>query len=119
MRADRAQCRATARNHRHDVDLRTERLVTYLNAGFGVSVNVVFFRHYGDEGRGGLARTWLIDEVITAARSAGTSRGRKPGGVERPARTLTAPSARSRPFATRATPANTGSSWPAAGCGSA
>ena len=33
----------------NDVDPATERIVTYLNDGFGVPVNVVFFRYFGDE----------------------------------------------------------------------
>jgi hypothetical protein len=57
-----------------DVDPATERIVTYLNSGFGVPINVVFFRYFSDEGREYLARTWLLDE---AAVSAGSGNGRR------------------------------------------
>jgi hypothetical protein len=51
-----------------DVDPATERIVTYLNAGFAVPVNVVFFRYFSDSGREYLARTWLLDEASTVSR---------------------------------------------------
>lgn len=63
----------------NDVDPATERIVTYLNDGFGVPVNVVFFRYFGDEGREYLARTWLLDEATTPADS-----GNKRGGSREP-----------------------------------
>ena len=63
----------------NDVDPATERIVTYLNDGFGVPVNVVFFRYFGDEGREYLARTWLLDEATTPAAS-----GDKRGGSREP-----------------------------------
>jgi hypothetical protein len=53
-----------------EVDAATERIVTYLNTGFGVPVNVVFFRYYIDDGREYLARTWLVDETTAPARAA-------------------------------------------------
>ena len=43
-------------------DSATERIVTYLNTGFGVPINVVFFRYYVDDGREYLARTWLVGD---------------------------------------------------------
>lgn len=52
-----------------EVDAATERIIEYLNTGFGVPVNVVFFRYYEDEDRAYLARTWLLD----SARDAGTT----------------------------------------------
>ncbi len=58
-----------------DVDPATERIVTYLNSGFGVPVNVVFFRYFADEGREYLARTWLLDEAAVPASSAKDRRG--------------------------------------------
>jgi hypothetical protein len=59
-----------------DVDPATERIVTYLNSGFGVPVNVVFFRYFSDEGREYLARTWLLDEAAVPASSGKGGRGR-------------------------------------------
>jgi hypothetical protein len=55
-----------------DVDPATERIVSYLNSGFGVPVNVVFFRYFEDDGREYLARTWLIDEATAGGRPART-----------------------------------------------
>ena len=52
--------------------------MTYLNAGFGVPVNVVVFRYYADGDREYLARTWLLDESVTASRH-----GTKTGGRNR------------------------------------
>jgi hypothetical protein len=48
-----------------DVDAATERIITYLNAGFAVPVNVVFFRYFRDDGREYLARTWLLKASAT------------------------------------------------------
>lgn len=44
-----------------EVDPATERIISYLNSGYGVPVNVVFFRYYQDGERAYLARTWLLD----------------------------------------------------------
>ena len=63
----------------NDVDPATERIVTYLNDGFGVPVNVVFFRYFSDEGREYLARTWLLDEAASPVGS-----GDKRGGSREP-----------------------------------
>lgn len=48
------------------VDPATARIVEYL-AGFGVPLNVLFFRYFEDDGREYLARTWLVDEARTPA----------------------------------------------------
>lgn len=48
------------------VDPATERIVRFLNEGFGVPVNVVFFRHFEDRGSSYLARTWLVDETASS-----------------------------------------------------
>jgi hypothetical protein len=58
-----------------EVDAATERIVTYLANEFSVPVNVVFFRHYADDGREYLARTWLIDEAVTSIRPSTAVRG--------------------------------------------
>jgi hypothetical protein len=42
-----------------ELDAGTERIVGYLSS-LGVPVNVVFFRHFVDEGRSYLVRSWLI-----------------------------------------------------------
>ncbi|MGI8929095.1 MAG: endonuclease NucS domain-containing protein [Candidatus Limnocylindrales bacterium] len=44
-----------------ELDASTERIVTYLSAGYGVPINVLFFRYFVDEDRRYLARTWLIE----------------------------------------------------------
>lgn len=54
-----------------EMDAATERIVTYLASGYGVPVNVLFFRYFEDEGRSYLARTWLLDDVEDAAPSPG------------------------------------------------
>ncbi|MEW2553384.1 endonuclease NucS domain-containing protein [Streptomyces zhihengii] len=54
-----------------ELDAATERIVGYLASGFGVPVNVLFFRYFEDEGRSYLARTWLIDDPDTAVPPAG------------------------------------------------
>jgi hypothetical protein len=57
-----------------DLDAATERILQYLNAGFGVPVNVVFFRYYTDGDRQYLARTWLLDEADTVTVAGGGKR---------------------------------------------
>ena len=44
-----------------NVDATTERIVRFLNEDYGVPINVVFFRHFQDNGVSYLARTWLIE----------------------------------------------------------
>jgi hypothetical protein len=62
-----------------ELDPATERIITYLATGFGVPVNVMFFRAFEDDGRSYLARTWLIDEPETATDPTG---GRRTGTRE-------------------------------------
>ncbi|MFF2928074.1 endonuclease NucS domain-containing protein [Streptomyces celluloflavus] len=57
-----------------EIDAATERIVTYLASGYGVPVNVLFFRYFEDEGRSYLARTWLIDDAEAVATPTGTKR---------------------------------------------
>lgn len=60
------------------VDNATERIVRFLNEDFGVPVNVVFFRHFEDNGTSYLARTWLVDqESPTAAYATKHKKGKK------------------------------------------
>lgn len=54
-----------------EMDAATERIVTYLATGYGVPINVLFFRYFVDEGRSYLARTWLLDDVEDSAPSPG------------------------------------------------
>jgi hypothetical protein len=61
------------------VDPATERIVRFLNEAFDVPVNVVFFRHFHDNGASYLARTWLVpQEVEATSRAATKSRTREP-----------------------------------------
>ena len=60
------------------VDAATERIVRFLNEDFGVPINVVFFRHFADNGASYLARTWLVEhEGLTPAGTARTTRKTK------------------------------------------
>lgn len=52
------------------VDPATERIVRFLNEDFGVPINVVFFRHFADNGAVYLARTWLVEQESRAASGA-------------------------------------------------
>ena len=54
-----------------EVDPATERIVDYLT-GYGVPINVMFFRYFEDEGHRYLARTWLVDDA-KSSRTGGTS----------------------------------------------
>jgi hypothetical protein len=69
------------------LDPSSDRIVTYLAERFGVPLNAVFFRHFIDEGREYLARTWLLPpqavEAATQRRSGASGRtylykGRRP-----------------------------------------
>jgi len=60
-----------------EMDDATERMVTYLAAGFGVPINVLFFDYYEDDGRSYLARTWMLDQNTTAAAGRGVGGARK------------------------------------------
>jgi hypothetical protein len=53
-----------------ELDPATERIVEYV-AGFGVPINVVFFRYFADEGREYIARSWLLDPSTVEARAHG------------------------------------------------
>lgn len=49
------------------VDAATERIVRFLNEDYGVPINVVFFRHFTDNGAVYLARTWLVEHESAGA----------------------------------------------------
>ncbi|WP_202977864.1 endonuclease NucS domain-containing protein [Nocardioides daphniae] len=51
------------------VDAATERIVRFLNEGYGIPINVVFFRHFEDGGNRYLARTWLVDHEVQSTKS--------------------------------------------------
>lgn len=57
-----------------ELDPSTERIITYLSGRYGVPINTVFFRYFGDNGSEYLTRSWLIDpqdaEVQTSKSSA-------------------------------------------------
>jgi hypothetical protein len=55
------------------VDNATERIVRFLNEDFDVPINVVFFRHFQDNGASYLARTWLVDQTQQATSSISTT----------------------------------------------
>ena len=44
-----------------DLDPSTERIVTYLQEGYDVDINAVFFRVFEDDGREYLTRAWLSE----------------------------------------------------------
>ncbi|WP_299538249.1 endonuclease NucS domain-containing protein [uncultured Streptomyces sp.] len=60
-----------------EVDAATERIVTYLASGYQVPLNVLFFRHFEEDGRSYLARTWLIDDVEAVAPAGPQGRGKQ------------------------------------------
>ncbi|PII83005.1 hypothetical protein BMH32_10235 [Leucobacter sp. OLJS4] len=59
------------------VDAATERIVRFLNESFAVPINVVFFRHFEDNGAKYLARTWLVENEGQQAPGAATARQTK------------------------------------------
>ena len=44
-----------------ELDPTSDRIVEFLADSFGVPINAVFFRHFRDDDRDYLARTWLLD----------------------------------------------------------
>lgn len=59
------------------VDAATERIVRFLNEGYGIPINVVFFRHFQDSGSTYLARTWLVDHEQQSTRNTGSGKQTK------------------------------------------
>lgn len=58
------------------LDPASDRIVEFLAESYGVPINAVFFRHFSDDGREYLARTWLLDPVEAEAKSARPSRSK-------------------------------------------
>ena len=44
-----------------ELDPTSDRIVEFLAESYRVPINAVFFRHFSDQGRDYLARTWLLD----------------------------------------------------------
>ena len=44
-----------------ELDPTSDRIVEFLAESYGVPINAVFFRHFKDDDRDYLARTWLLD----------------------------------------------------------
>lgn len=61
------------------IDPATERIVRFLNENFNVPINVVFFRHFTDQGSSYLARTWLVDHegVLPSSGTGGKKKTRE------------------------------------------
>lgn len=59
-----------------ELDGSTERIIAYLTGTYGVPVNAVFFRHFEDEQRRYLARSWFIEPALVEAGAERTG-GRK------------------------------------------
>ena len=52
-----------------ELDPASDRIVQFLSDSYSVPINAVFFRHFHDDGREYLARTWLIDPAESEAKS--------------------------------------------------
>ena len=50
-----------------ELDPTSDRIVEFLAESYGVPINAVFFRHFSDNDREYLARTWLLDRQPTEA----------------------------------------------------
>ena len=48
-----------------ELDPTSDRIVEFLAESYGVPINAVFFRHFSDDDRDYLARTWLLDPQPT------------------------------------------------------
>ncbi len=57
-----------------ELDPTSARIVEFLAESYGVPVNAVFFRHFKDDDRDYLARTWLLDPSEAVTRSGSLSR---------------------------------------------
>lgn len=59
-----------------ELDPTSDRIVEFLAESYGVPINAVFFRHFSDDGRDYLARTWLLDPQPTEDKAARPSRSK-------------------------------------------
>lgn len=59
-----------------ELDPTSDRIVEFLAESYGVPINAVFFRHFSDDGRDYLARTWLLDPQPTEDKAARLSRSK-------------------------------------------
>jgi len=50
-----------------ELDPTSDRIVEFLAESYGVPINAVFFRHFNDDDREYLARTWLLERQPTEA----------------------------------------------------
>ena len=57
-----------------ELDPTSDRIVEFLAESYGAPINAVFFRHFRDEDRDYLARTWLLDPLPTEGTGGGPSR---------------------------------------------
>ena len=60
-----------------ELDPASERMVQFLADSYGVPLNAIFFRHFTDEGRDYLARTWLREPQSTDGASVRTPRSKR------------------------------------------
>ena len=58
-----------------ELDPTSDRIVEFLAESYGVPINAVFFRHFSDDDREYLARTWLLDPQPTEVTVRRPSRG--------------------------------------------
>lgn len=54
-----------------ELDPTSDRIVEFLAESYGVPINALFFRHFSDDGRNYLARSWLLDPQKTENRTSG------------------------------------------------
>ena len=57
-----------------ELDPTSDRIVEFLAESYGVPINAVFFRHFRDNDRDYVARTWLLDPSEAVTRSGSLSR---------------------------------------------
>ena len=57
-----------------ELDPTSDRIVEFLAESYGVPINAVFFRHFKDDDRDYLARTWLLNPSDVVTRSGSLSR---------------------------------------------
>ena len=63
------------------LDPSSERIVSYLS-NYGVPLNVVFFRHFADDERSYIARTWLVEPAVAEGRAQRTRVAEPWNGVD-------------------------------------